>query len=73
MATIEQRITLIEQEIQEIKQHLQPAGPEMGTHPWDKVFGSFAESEGFDDAVRLGREYRESLRPQAPSNAFQAS
>ena len=32
-------------------------------NPWlDQVFGSFADSEGFEEAVRLGREYRESQR-----------
>ena len=26
---------------------------------YEKIFGSFADSEGFDEAVQLGQEYRE--------------
>jgi hypothetical protein len=33
---------------------------------WEEMFGSFANSEGFDEAVWLGKEYRESLRPKNP-------
>ncbi len=28
------------------------------------MFGIFADSEGFEEATRLGREYRESQHPQ---------
>lgn len=26
---------------------------------WETIFGMFADSEGFEEAVRLGREWRE--------------
>ncbi len=26
---------------------------------WETIFGIFADSEGFEEAVRLGREWRE--------------
>ena len=62
--TIEERLTLIEQELAQIKQHIQIEGSQPAAHPWDKVFGALSGSDGFEEAVRLGREYRESLRPK---------
>lgn len=61
--SVEERLTALEKEIIQLKQQLttKSSAP---SHPWDKVFGSFAHSEGFDEAVQLGREYRESLRPK---------
>ncbi|MEP6755646.1 MAG: hypothetical protein ABJA67_09110 [Chthonomonadales bacterium] len=38
--------------------------PENPSHPWDKVFGSMADNDGFDEAVRLGKEYPDSQRPK---------
>ena len=39
-------------------------------NPWiDYVYGSFADSEGFEEAVRLGREYRESQRMEYDEEA----
>ena len=54
--------------LREYWESLQPAlmlvdKDQPASHRWEKVFGSFANSEGFEEAVRLGREYRESLRP----------
>jgi hypothetical protein len=59
--TLEQRLTAVEEELATLKRHLVEKPPPAG---WEKVFGSFSDSEGFDEAVRLGREYRESLRPK---------
>jgi hypothetical protein len=64
MPAIEERLSVVEKELAQIKEqmatdHLQPT-----SHSWDHVFGSLANSKGFDEAVRLGREYRESLRPK---------
>jgi hypothetical protein len=62
--TLEERLTAVEKELAELKQRLEADKPQVIAHPWDKIFGSFADSEGFEEAVRLGREYRESLRPK---------
>jgi hypothetical protein len=32
----------------------------------DEIYGAFARDPHFEEAMRLGREYRESLRPKAP-------
>jgi hypothetical protein len=31
----------------------------------DDIYGAFANDPDFEEAMRLGREYRESLRPKA--------
>jgi hypothetical protein len=58
--TLEKRLTAVEEELATLKKQLngrrRPA--------WENIFGTFADSEGFEEAVRLGREYRESLRPK---------
>ena len=67
--SVEERLTAIEKELAQIKAQLVTNKPQPAVHPWDKVFGSFADSEGFEEAVRLGREYRESLRPTKHEDA----
>jgi len=69
LPTIEERLSLIEKELVQIKQQLTLDVPQSPPHPWDTAFGSFANSEGFDEAVQLGQEYRESLRPNGNEDA----
>ena len=65
MATdqLEERVAVLENEVARLKNSL--AREVSAAIPWwERVHGSFAEEPGFDEAVRLGREYRESQRPQ---------
>jgi hypothetical protein len=32
---------------------------------WERIAGSFAEDPMFEEAMRLGREWRESFRPKS--------
>ena len=59
-ATIELRLANLEAEVTRLKQKLEEPQP----HWVDQVYGAFAEDADFLEAMRLGREYRESLRPQ---------
>jgi len=34
---------------------------------WEQIRGTFANDPDYDEAMRLGREYRESLRPKDES------
>jgi hypothetical protein len=66
MATgsLEERVTAIEAELAQLKKQLAAEKPQ-GDLPWyEKIFGTFADSEEYEEAMRLGREYRESLRPE---------
>jgi hypothetical protein len=61
--TLEERMTAVEGELAQLKQQLQTATPAAPRPWWEKIAGTFAQSEHYDAAMRLGREYRESLRP----------
>lgn len=66
--TIEERLAALEAEVAAIKKRLET--PPVEDVPWyDKIAGTFADSEAYDDAMRLGREYRESLRPKDGEDA----
>jgi hypothetical protein len=61
-ATLEERLTLVEKELATLKQQVIPASAS-ATPWWEQIFGTFADSPNHEEAMRLGREYRESLRP----------
>jgi len=63
-ASVEERLAALEAEVAQLKVRLEGVQPE-GKVPWyDRIFGTFAGSEEYKEAMRLGREYRESLRPK---------
>ena len=65
MPSIEQRMKALEEEVAQIKARLERKGKT--TVDWlDKIWGSFANDPIYDEAMRLGREYREAQRPKPP-------
>ncbi len=62
--TLEDRLAAVENELSQIKRQLAAGKPQTGPAGWENIFGSFADSEGFDEAVRLGREWREAQNAQ---------
>lgn len=62
-ASLRKRVEALEEEIARIKERLgeRPAAKTSWT---DAITGTFANDPIYDEAMRLGREYRESLRPQ---------
>jgi hypothetical protein len=62
--TMKQRIEDLEAQVAELWTRLPPEEPS-----WKKVVGIFGpeDTKAFDEAMRLGREYRESLRPKPPT------
>jgi hypothetical protein len=66
MATgfLEERVTAIEAELAELKKRLTSEKSQGDLPWWEKIFGTFADSEEYEAAMRLGKEYRESLRPK---------
>jgi hypothetical protein len=62
--TLEDRLTAVEQGLADVKHLLGANKCQSPAAWWETMFGSFADSEGFEEAVRLGRDYRESLRPK---------
>lgn len=60
LALLESRVTTLETEVTQLK--MQRGAP---VEDWvDQIYGLFADYPDFDEVVRLGREYRESLRPK---------
>ena len=57
--TLEDRLAAVENELAQVKRQLAVERPQTAAAGWEKIFGSFADSEGFEEATRLGREYRE--------------
>ncbi len=62
--TLEERVATVEQELAQIKEQLQVETVSSPLPWWEKIAGTFANSEHYDVAMRLGREYRQSLRPK---------
>ncbi len=69
---LEARVVALEQAVADLQARAagpngqqQPAGTDPATqrHWWRDDAGAFADDPGFEEMVRLGREYRESLHP----------
>ena len=59
--SIEKRVAAIESELARLKGVV-----EHDPRPWwQQIYGMFKEDPAFDEAMQLGRAYRESLRPKA--------
>ncbi|MGE0882916.1 MAG: hypothetical protein AB7P14_05190 [Blastocatellales bacterium] len=57
------RVAALEAEVAQMKEQLAKTKESSGD--WlDEIFGAFDNDPHFAEAMRLGREYRESLRPK---------
>jgi hypothetical protein len=66
--TLEQRVEQLEKELAQLKQQVQPI-PRQSEKPWwEKIVGVFENDPDFEEAVELGREYRQSLKPVSDSD-----
>jgi hypothetical protein len=71
-AEVELRLAALEAEVAQLKQRLEE-NVEPKKHWVDKVAGAFADDPDFLEAMRLGREYRESLRPKPAKRSTKQS
>jgi hypothetical protein len=55
---LETRVALLEAEVARLKHKLEPDSSP--TPWWEKIVGTFADNSAYDEAMQLGREYRES-------------
>ena len=59
---LEERVAIVEAEVARLKYQLKD---DRAQAPWwEKIAGTFADNPAYDEAMQLGREYRESLRPK---------
>ncbi len=64
-ADLEQKVAALEAEVAKLRAALNTAGGKQ--YPsWREIAGSFADDPAFEEAMRLGREWRESFRPKPP-------
>ncbi|MCG8368702.1 MAG: hypothetical protein MJA27_35885 [Pseudanabaenales cyanobacterium] len=58
---LEERVAYLEAEVARLKNKVENGA---SSRPWwEKIVGAFADNSVYDEAMRLGREYRDSLRP----------
>ena len=63
-AQIEERVAVLESEIAQLKKQVAQGAPPQ--RPWWKeIAGSFANDPVFQKAMKLGEDYRRSLRPKS--------
>jgi hypothetical protein len=62
---LEQRVANLEAEVAKLREELNTATGKQNPW-WRKIAGSFADDPAFEEAMRLGREWRESFRPKPP-------
>ena len=63
MASMEQRMRALEEEVAELKAKLVKTASTK--RPWWEISRIFAGDPDFLEAMRLGREYREASRPKS--------
>ena len=67
-AELAKRLSTLEAEVARLRDQLStPVGAPNAQPWWEQIAGAFAGDKAFLEAMRLGREYRESLRPKPKS------
>jgi hypothetical protein len=64
-ARLEQRIAALEAEVARLKSKLEEPGTMAPW--WDQIAGTFQNDPIYECAMRLGQQYRQSLRPKSPT------
>jgi hypothetical protein len=61
--SLEERVAALEAEVARLKQE-RVSTAEAQRPWWNEIWGTFKDDPHYEEAMRLGREYRESLRPK---------
>ena len=62
---LEQRVAALEAEVTKLKSQMQAL---QTTQPWwERIAGTFQHDPMYEEAMRFGRKYRQSLRPRKPT------
>lgn len=62
---LEARLVSLENEVERLKGMIE--APSNGRKPWwEEIAGTFRGDPLYEEAMKLGREYRQSLRPKVP-------
>jgi hypothetical protein len=61
---LEERVAHLEAEVTRLKNKVEN---DLSSSPWwEKIAGTFSDNPAYDEAMRLGSEYRNSLRLSSP-------
>jgi hypothetical protein len=60
---LEERVAHLEAEVAQLKNKIENG--ESSKPWWETIVGTFADNLAYDEAMQLGREYRDSLRPDS--------
>ncbi len=63
--TFEERLTLLEHELRLLKQQL-AEGAQQGQPWWQSIYGVFADTPAFEQAVNFGQQYRAACKDVVP-------
>lgn len=66
VAELTKRVAALEREVTQLKKQIEAQSKDKRPW-WERCAGRFANDPGFEEMVRLGREYRESLQPKTSS------
>jgi len=58
------RVAALEFEVARLRKKVEGQSAKDEEPWWKQIWGSFANDPVYEEAMRLGREYRESLRPK---------
>ena len=56
--SLEERVTVLEAELKQLKQQSEPEKAASAPRGWQRIVGIFKDDPEFEEAVRLGREWR---------------
>jgi hypothetical protein len=62
---LEKRVAALEEELAQLKTKVEKAKPEKPW--WERIAGTFETDPVYEKAMKLGRDYRQSLESQKPS------
>ena len=61
--TLEERVAVIETELEKLKARDSANVDDKELPWWEQIRGTFKDDPHYEEAMRLGREWRESFRP----------
>ncbi len=61
---LEKRVAAVEEELARLKSKVQ--GMETPKPWWERISGTFENDPVYEQAMKLGRQYRKSLKPRTP-------